>query len=73
VHLDYHKTGQRILTVADNGVGLPGNFFDSDERQTSLSSLKGDGLGLQLVSTLARQPGGEGKVSSKSGTSFTVI
>ncbi len=50
------------LSVSDNGVGLPADL--ESRRKTS--------LGLQLVSDLALQLGGELQISPGPGTMFTV-
>jgi two-component sensor histidine kinase len=50
------------LTVSDNGVGLPEGF----DMQSSGS------LGLKLVAALAKQLGGDIRVSGGSGTEFTI-
>ncbi|MBI2865494.1 MAG: AAA family ATPase [Chloroflexi bacterium] len=58
-----HDTGNRfILTISDNGVGLPEDF----DLQTC------DSLGLQLVSVLARQLKGNIQVKSNGGTEFAI-
>ena len=51
-----------LLTVSDNGVGLPENF---DFRNS-------DSLGLQLVTSLVEQINGEIFCENKIGTKFTV-
>lgn len=51
------------LSVADNGIGLPGNF--EDVRSTS--------LGLQLVSDLAKQLGGELEIGGGPGTTVSIV
>jgi PAS domain S-box-containing protein len=51
------------LTVADNGVGLPGGFDLKNQKS----------LGLQLVAMLAKQLGGSVTIESKSGTSVSII
>ena len=50
------------LTIADDGIGLPGNI----DPETAES------LGLQLVNTLTRQLGGTLTVTRSGGTQFTV-
>ncbi len=54
--------GEYRLTIADDGIGLPGNI-DPETTET---------LGLQLVSTLTRQLGGTLAVRRGGGTQFTV-
>jgi two-component sensor histidine kinase len=54
--------GPNVLTVADNGVGIPDGF---DFRKT-------ESFGMQLVVTLVEQLGGEIELSTASGTCFTV-
>ena len=56
-------TGQVRLSVRDTGVGLPADF----------ETRRGQSLGLQLVSDLARQLGGKLEVSPGPGAGFTVI
>jgi two-component sensor histidine kinase/DNA-binding NarL/FixJ family response regulator len=54
--------GQIILTIKDDGVGLPGNFdFDNT-----------DSLGLKLVRILTRQLEGELELHQKEGTCFQI-
>jgi two-component sensor histidine kinase len=51
-----------LLTVADDGIGLPGGI-DPDTAES---------LGLQLVNTLTRQLGGTLAVTRDNGTRFTL-
>ena len=51
------------LIVSDNGIGLPNNF-DIDDTES---------LGLQLVTTLTTQIGGELSIDTRKGTSFTIV
>lgn len=51
------------LIISDNGIGLPDNF-DIENAES---------LGLQLVTTLTTQIGGELVISTKKGTSFTIM
>jgi two-component sensor histidine kinase/CheY-like chemotaxis protein len=64
VTVEFQFSGERlwILTVADNGVGLP----------PGLEVGQSDSLGLQLVHDLTLQLGGTIAVSSKEGTAFTI-
>ncbi|MDF1526706.1 MAG: sensor histidine kinase [bacterium] len=55
--------GQYILSVSDNGIGLPEGF----DPETSSS------LGLKLVHTMVAQLGGEITLDRTSGTSWTVF
>jgi len=57
------RTGWWCLSVRDNGVGLPPDF----ESRRTLS------LGLQLVSDLARQLGGQLTIGSGPGAAFSVV
>lgn len=51
-----------ILAVSDNGVGIPESF----------NSESSDSLGLQLVTILADQLGGELELNRNNGTEFTI-
>jgi two-component sensor histidine kinase len=53
---------QFTLKVSDDGVGLPTNF---DIKSTAT-------LGMQLVQVLVRQLGGEIRITSQQGTTFTI-
>ncbi len=57
------REGHNILTVADNGIGLP---LEIDFRNTQ-------SLGLQLVSVLSGQLHGTIELSRDKGTKFTII
>ena len=56
------KEERFVLSVEDNGVGLPDGFVIEES----------DSLGLQLVSTLVTQIGGELVIHSKEPTKFTI-
>jgi len=56
------RSKETVLTVADNGVGLPAGF---DRNKVS-------SLGLKLVNGLVRQLRGELQIESKDGTTVTV-
>ncbi len=56
------KENSIIITIGDNGKGLPGNI---DFRNT-------ESLGLQLVVSLVEQINGKIKLDSKKGTKFTI-
>ena len=57
-----YKDTKFILTVSDNGVGIPESFnFESSES-----------LGLQLVAILVDQLNGELELNSNNGTEFTI-
>ncbi len=56
------KEGRRVLSVSDNGAGLPENL-DIEKTET---------LGLQLVTSLARQLRGEIELAREKGTRFTI-
>jgi two-component sensor histidine kinase len=58
----YHKNSQYILTVADNGIGLPADFSP----HTSKS------LGFKLVLALANQLNGQLDFESHGGTRFSI-
>jgi PAS domain S-box-containing protein len=62
IRLGTLPNGRHLLTVADDGVGIPADF---DVRNT-------DSLGLQLVTTLTRQIDGELSVRSGGGTEFSI-
>jgi two-component sensor histidine kinase len=51
-----------VLTVADNGRGLPTDF---DVRKAS-------SLGMEMMKALTKQLGGDFKIKSKSGTTVTI-
>ena len=55
--------GRLKLIVSDNGIGLP-NDFDIENA---------DSLGLQLVTTLITQIGGELELTTKKGTEFSIV
>lgn len=57
------EAGNYVLTVTDNGVGLPDGFD-----VTRLSS-----LGIQLISTLSAQLGGTISITAEKGTSFKIV
>jgi two-component sensor histidine kinase len=56
------KEERFVLTVEDDGVGLPVGFVVEES----------DSLGLQLVSTLVTQIGGTLDIQSKEPTKFTI-
>jgi PAS domain S-box-containing protein len=56
------KSTTFVLTVSDNGVGIPENL-DIEEL---------DSLGLQLVTTLVNKSGGELELKSNNGTEFII-
>ena len=56
------KSSNLILTVADDGVGLPPNF----------ESARSSSLGLELVQTLAKQLGGTFRYNSGKGATFQI-
>ena len=56
------KSTSFILTVSDNGVGIPENLDIEDL----------DSLGLQLVTTLVDQLDGELELKRNNGTEFTI-
>ncbi|VTR92980.1 pas domain-containing protein : PAS domain S-box OS=Methanobacterium sp. Maddingley MBC34 GN=B655_1763 PE=4 SV=1: MASE1: PAS_3: PAS_4: PAS_8: PAS_4: PAS_4: PAS_9: HisKA_2: HATPase_c [Gemmata massiliana] len=62
VSLAPEEPGTHLLTVADDGVGLPPGF---DFRHTT-------SFGLQLVNTLVEQLGGDIALDGTSGTRFTI-
>ena len=62
VSLEYAGVGSYVLSVADDGVGLPDGF---DFRCAT-------SFGLQLANTLAEQLGGELAMDRTGGTRFTV-
>ncbi len=55
--------GKLKLIICDDGIGLPENFDIENA----------DSLGLQLVTTLTTQIGGELVIESKKGTSFSIV
>ncbi len=55
--------GKLKLIISDDGIGLPENFDIENA----------DSLGLQLVTTLTTQIGGELVIDSKKGTSFSIV
>ena len=57
-----HKGTNFILTVSDNGVGIPESF----------NSESSDSLGLQLVTILVDQLNGELEMKRNNGTEFTI-
>lgn len=61
LHTENH--GQWILTISDNGIGLPP---DVERRQR-------ESLGLQLVTTLTQQLEGTIEVDCSEGTAYTIV
>jgi two-component sensor histidine kinase len=57
------EDGKYILTVSDNGIGLPEGFDPNTEAS----------LGLKLVHSLVQQLGGEISLSETPGTTWTII
>jgi two-component sensor histidine kinase len=62
IELQTTQDGQYALTIGDNGTGIP----------TNLNLQTTESLGLQLVSTLVDQLGGDIKVNQKNGTKFEI-
>ncbi|MBN2096843.1 response regulator [Candidatus Peregrinibacteria bacterium] len=63
IKVDMHSSGGKvILTVGDNGVGMP----------AKINLNKPTTLGLELITTLTRQLGGNLKLDRKKGTTFTI-
>ncbi|MEZ2250531.1 PAS domain S-box protein [Microcoleus sp.] len=58
----YHHSPEFLLMVRDDGVGLPSDFNIEES----------DSLGLQLVSNLSEQLGGELQIFSEAGTCFQI-
>ena len=56
------KSTNFVLSVSDNGVGIPENLDIADL----------DSLGLQLVTSLVEQIGGELEIKRNNGTEFTI-
>ena len=77
VHL-YQTASDRILTVEDNGIGIPDDqqerIFERFYRCDSARSTEGTGLGLAMVKEIAEYHGGRVRVSSEpdKGSCFTV-
>lgn len=70
--------GAVVMTVADNGIGIPENelarIFDRYYRASTAIGIAGTGIGLNLVQDLSRMQGGEIAVESEveKGTRFTL-
>ncbi len=64
IDVSFHKKGRKkyMLTVADNGLGLPDTF----------NIRKTDSLGLQLVQELTQQIDGNLNINQKDGTEFLI-
>lgn len=73
-----HVRGDAILTVRDQGVGIPGDdlprIFERFQRGQNVSRVQGTGIGLTTVSTVVQQHGGTISVESTEGegTSFEI-
>jgi two-component system phosphate regulon sensor histidine kinase PhoR len=72
------ETGQLVLEVADNGLGIPledqSHVFDKFFRGSNISSTSGTGLGLSIVKSIVEKH--QGRIwleSSPKGTTFTII
>lgn len=67
-----------ILEIADEGIGIPDNYFDKlftlFERADNVGSIKGNGLGLSIVKKAVDLQGGKITVKSKEneGTKFII-
>lgn len=74
-----HDHQYTIITVADNGVGIPEEFqekiFEPMERLHSRSGIEGEGLGLAIALDVVEEHGGKILVEStlNVGTKFTVL
>lgn len=62
IELKKNSNGSYTFTVADNGVGLPGNIEEKKKKS----------LGLQLVDALVRQIKGELSITSNQGTVISI-
>lgn len=81
ITLDIRKSNKLVVTVADNGVGIPSDkiqiiseqFYQAEEPYTK--NHQGIGLGLALIKQYVELLDGELKIESKVGTGsvFTVI
>jgi PAS domain S-box-containing protein len=58
-----HEPGGDLLTVADNGVGLPPNFDSAQSKS----------MGLELAASLAKQLGGKLSMASQDGAVFSAL
>jgi len=64
INIDFHKkNNEYILTVQDNGIGLP---RDLDLEKT-------ESLGMRLINSLVSQLDGKLEVTSNNGTKFKII
>ena len=63
VQINFHSNDKTILTVADNGEGIP-ESFEMEYAETS---------GLRLVNKLVKQLGGNLKLNLNGGTEFKII
>lgn len=63
ISVDIKKCGEKVvLTVSDNGVGMPENFSQDNS----------DSLGMQLIETLVKQLEGTVNVDKTNGTAFKI-
>jgi two-component system, NtrC family, sensor histidine kinase PilS len=66
------STGSIMLTVSDQGIGIPAEELDSLFQPFHGSFAKGSGLGLAIVHRIVADYNGEIRVSSKPGSGTTV-
>lgn len=60
------------LTVADDGIGIPGVFDTEPDRRTAVAQVA-DGLGVEIVKQLTRQIGGKLSVTANHGTEVSIV
>jgi PAS domain S-box-containing protein len=72
------EDGATVLTVSDQGIGIPaeeiGHLFESFHRASNVGDIQGTGLGLAIVKNAVEVHGGTIAVESRvgEGTTFTV-
>jgi len=67
ISTDLDAAGRRVLSVADNGPGLPEELRDNPFKPFATSKSQGMGLGLSISQTIAEAHGGTLRFVSSTG------